>query len=158
MADFVYDSALGRVNELHNRVDSNDPANSVIVLVLLKASASDSSQRVMDDLTEILAGTADEATFTNYARKTITDSGLSLSTVDTTNHRREADLADQTWTSAGGASNDTLTDALVCYDSDSTSGTDANIEPLVQLDFSITTNGGDLTIQFNTAGYFRAAG
>jgi hypothetical protein len=40
VADFVYNIAKGRVAELYNRVDSNDPANSVLVIVVIDAAAT----------------------------------------------------------------------------------------------------------------------
>ena len=34
MANQIFNIALGRVAELYNRVDTNDPANSVLIIVL----------------------------------------------------------------------------------------------------------------------------
>lgn len=158
MGDIVLNIAKGRVNELHDRVDGNDPAASAIVLVLLKAAEADAVLEDYDDLGALLGAAGNtEADFTNYARKTLTDTDIVSSAVDDTNNRREADLPDQTWSSAGGAANNSLVKLLVCYDADTGAGTDANIVPLVALDFVITTNGGDITAQFDAAGYFRAA-
>ena len=39
MADFVFNIAKGRVAELYNRVDSNDPANSAIIIVPVDVGA-----------------------------------------------------------------------------------------------------------------------
>ena len=36
-------------------------------------------------------------------------------------------------------------------------GTDSNIIPLVKLDAVFTPAGGDVTLQFNSAGFFRAS-
>jgi len=38
--------------------------------------------------------------------------------------------------------------ALVCYDSDTTGGTDANIVPVLNLDYVVTTQGVDLSLNF----------
>lgn len=158
MADGVFNIAKGRVNELHDRVNSNDPTNSALVVVLLKVAEADGTLEDYDDLNALLGAAGNtEADFTNYARKVLTDADITASAVDDTNNRREADIADQTWTSAGGASNNTLVKLLVCYDDDSTGGTDANIIPLTHHDFAVTTDGSDLTAQINAAGYFRAA-
>jgi hypothetical protein len=157
MGDIVFNVAKGKVNEYHDRVDGNDPANSALIVVLLKTCPVDATLRDFDTLADVLAGGAVEADFTNYARKTVTDATISASAVDDTNDRREADIPDQTWTSAGGASNNTLAKLLICYDPDTTGGTDANIIPLTAHDFVITTNGGDITAQIAAAGYFRAS-
>lgn len=157
MANEVFNVAKGRVNELHDRVDTNDPANSAIILVLLKVAETDATLRDYDTLAAILAGANTECDFTNYARKTITDTGTTASTVDDTNDRREAPMADTTWTAAGGATNNTLVKLMECYDSDTTSGTDTNIVPLAHHDFAGTTNGGDITADYPATGYFRAA-
>lgn len=157
MADGTFNIAKGRVNELHDRVDGNDPTNSAIVVVLLKVAEADGTLEDYDTLSALLAGSNTEADFTNYARKVLTDSDVSASAVDDTNNRRESDLPDQTWSSAGGGTDNTLVKLIVCYDDDSTGGTDANLIPLTHHDFSVTTNGGDITAQFDSAGYFRAA-
>ena len=65
------------------------------------------------------------------------------------------DFADQTWSAV--ASGDVWTDLLVCYDRDTTGGTDSNIVPMTQHDFAVTPDGSDITAQLNAAGFFRAA-
>lgn len=157
MADIVFNIAKGKVNEYHDRVDSNDPANSALIVVLLKVVESDALLRDYDTLAAILAGSNTEADFTNYARKTLTDSSITLSVADDTNDRREADIPDQTWTAAGGATNNSLVKLLICYDPDTTTGTDSSLIPLTAHDFVVTTNGGDITAQIDALGYFRAA-
>ena len=157
VSNIVFNAAKGRINELHNRVVSNDPVNSALIIVLLKTAAAYAVNVDFDTLADVLAGGNTEADFTNYTRKTLTDAALSSSAVDDTNDRREADIPDQTWTAAGGATNNTLAKLLICYDSDTTGGTDANIVPLTAHDFVVTTNGGDLTAQIAAAGYFRAS-
>lgn len=157
MADGVFNIAKGRVNEYVNRVDSNDPTNSALVVVLLQVAEADATLEDYDDLSALLAGSNTEATFTNYARKVLTDTDVTAPTPDDTNNRQDADIPDQTWTSAGGATNNTLVKMLVCYDNDTTAGTDANIIPLTYHDFSITTNGNDLSALINAAGFYRAS-
>lgn len=159
MADGVFNIAKGRVVEYYNRVENNDPSASALIIVLLKANEAEATLIDRDDLSAVLAeaGTT-EADFTNYARKTLTDVELAaLPAPDDTNDRYDIDLPDQTWTSAGGATNNTLTKLLVCYDNDTGAGTDANIIPLTHHDFAATTDGSDLTAQFAAAGFFRAS-
>lgn len=157
MSDGVFNVAKGRVNELHNRVAGNDPTNAALVVILLKVAEADATLEDYDTLAALLAGSNTEADFTNYARKVLSDSDVSAVTPDDSNNRQEADIPDQTWSSAGGASNNTLVKMVICYDSDSTGGTDANLIPLTHHDFAVTTDGNDLTAQINAAGYFRAA-
>ena len=113
--------------------------------------------QVYDTIDALLSGSNTEADFTNYARKVLTDVDISASSVDDTNNRREADLPDQTWTSAGGASNNTLVKLITAYDPDTTGGTDTTLVPLTHHDFSVSTNGGNITAQFDANGYFRSS-
>lgn len=151
MADGVFNIALGRVAHYCTLPETND----ALVIVLLKANDADSTLKDYDDLDALLTAAGNtEADFTNYgARKTITSVTV---TVDDTNDRVDIDFPDQTWTSAGGASNNTLTKLLVCYDADTTAGTDADIIPLTHHDFSVTTDGTDLVAQLPSAGFYRA--
>ena len=157
MADLMFNVGKGKMMEYHDRVVNNDPTNAALIIVLLKVNEADATLIDYDDLAALLAGSNTEADFTNYARKVLTDADLSASTVDDANNRREADMADQVWTSAGGATNNTLTKILICYDSDTTGGTDANIIPVGHADFAGTTTGADLTAQINVLGYGRSA-
>ena len=156
MADSVFNIAKGRFVELQNRVANNDPANSALVVVLLQANEADAVLDDYDNLSLLLAAAGNtEATFTNYARKVLTDLDLSAITPDDTNDRQDADFADQVWTSAGGAVNNTLTKVVICYDPDSTAGDDTTLVPLTHHDFAQTTNGTNLTAQ--VAVYGRAS-
>lgn len=156
MADFVHNIAKGRVAELYNRVDSNDPTNSALIIVIIDANGdTDATMKDRDDLSALLGGTANEVTNTNYARKTLTDSDISAFAPDDTNDRVDLDIADQTWTAI--AAGTAWTDFLVCYDSDTTGGTDSNIVPMTNHDFAVTPDGSDITAQIATAGFFRAS-
>lgn len=157
MADQVFNIALGRVAELYNRVDTNDPANAVLVIAVL-ATAGIESDAVLKDketLSAVVAGTTNEVTNTNYARKVLSDSDIVAFAADHANDRVDLDFPDQTWTSVSAG--DGWNDAVVCYDSDSTGGTDANIVPMTMHDFVVTPDGNDITLQVNAAGFFRAS-
>lgn len=156
MADLVFNAAKGLIAALHDRVKNNDPDNSVLILVLLKAAESDAGIRDRATLGQILANGSTEADFTNYARKVMTDAAINLAAVDNANDRVDCDFPDQTWTQAGGAVNNNLVAAVLCYDPDSTGGTDADLIPLCKWDFVISTNGSDLVAQVAAAGYFGA--
>lgn len=157
MADFVYNIAKGRVAELYNRVDTNDPANSALVVAVLATAGieSDATLRDADTLAAVVAGTTNEVTNAGYARKILTDADLVAFAPDDVNDRVDLDIPDQTWT--GVAAGDGWNDLVVCYDSDTTSGTDANIVPLTQHDFVITPDGSDITVQIAAAGFYRAS-
>ena len=161
MGNIVFNIAKGEVNAYSKRVKNNDPANSALVLVLLKTSEVDGTLQDYDTLGDILAaggGTANvEANFTNYARKVITDTTMLPTVVDDASNQQYSDVPDQTYVSAGGAVNNALSRILVCYDSDTTAGTDANITPLVALDFVITTSGTDIVAVFSAQGFFGAS-
>lgn len=156
MADFVFNVAKGRVAEFYNRVKSNDPANSALIIVVIDAAGdTDATMRDRDDLAALLGGTANEVTNTNYARKVLTDADLAALSIDDTNDRIDLDIPDQTWTAV--AAGTAWTDILVCYDPDTTGGTDSAIIPLTCHDFLVTPDGSDITAQIAAAGFFRAS-
>jgi len=156
MADFVYNVAKGRVAEFYNRVDLNDPANAALVLVVIDSSALDATLADIDTLALVLAdGNTAEVTNVNYARILLTDADLTAFAPDDANDRVDLDFADQTYTAV--VAGDSWTDLLVCYDSDSTGGTDANIVPCTQHDFVVVPDGSDITAQLAATGFFRAS-
>jgi hypothetical protein len=155
MANMVMNIALGRVTELYNRVDTNDPANSVLVVIAWNASASDATIKDVDTVAALEATSGvDEVTNTGYARKILTDADLVAFAPDDTNDRVDLDIPDQTWTGVAAGTN--WTDLAICYDNDSTSGTDSNIIPLTWHDFVVTPDGSDITAQIAAAGFYRA--
>ena len=157
MANQIFNIALGRVAELYNRVDLNDPANAALIIVVLATSGieSDATLKDKDDLAAVVSGTTNEVTNTNYARKVLTDADLAAFAPDDTNDRVDLDIADQTWTAV--AAGDGWNDVIICYDSDTTGGTDANIVPMTMHDFVVTPDGSDITAQIAAAGFYRAA-
>jgi hypothetical protein len=157
VADFVFNIAKGRVGELYNRVDTNDGANSALLVVVLATAnlEGDATLKDYDTLEDILAAANDEVTNTNYARKTLTDADLGAISVDDTNDRFDYDIADQTWTSV--AAGDGWSKLLICYDTDTTGGDDGDVIPLTAHDFVVTPNGSNITAQINSSGFFRAS-
>lgn len=153
MANIVFNIAKGRVVELYNRVENNDPANSALILVPIETSGleSDATLIDVDTLTALLAGTTNEQT--TMGRKTLTDADLAaLPAPDDTNDRYEVSLPTVTWAAASG---NAISKIAVCYDADTTSGTDANIIPLTMFDFVQSPSGAD--IQMTTGVFFRAS-
>lgn len=153
MANFAFDISLGREVEFYARVDGNDPANSAFVLVELASSGleADSVLRTYATLSALLAASNNEVTNTNYARIVITDTGLAAYTVDTLTHTITLPLANQTFTTI--LAGDSWSKLLVCYDSDTTGGTDANIVPVCAVDtwkdgVPAVPNGNNIIVAF----------
>jgi hypothetical protein len=153
MANIVFNIAKGRVVEYYNRVKSNDPANSALIIVPLETSGLESDATLIDkdDLAALVSGATNEQT--TMGRKTLTDSDLAaLPAPDDTNDRYEVSLPTVTWTAASG---NAISKLVVCYDSDTTGGADSAIIPLTMFDFAQTPSGAD--IQMTTGVFFRAA-
>ena len=139
MADGIFNIARGSIAE-----KIRDGASAVGIL-LLQANEAESSLVDHDTVASLLTANT-EANFTNYQRKTGITATL---TVDDVNDKASVDIPDQTWASAGGATNNTLTKLIVFYDE---GGTDATRVPLLHFDFAVTTDGTDLTAKVNAAG------
>jgi hypothetical protein len=152
VADLVFNISKGKIAYYAGLPAAND----ALIVVLLKSSGleTDATLKDYDDLASLLAGTSDECDFTNYARKTAASVTV---TVDDTNDRVDLDFADITYTAAGGASNNTTGKLLVCYDPDTTTGTDSSVIPVTAHDFTVTTDGTDVVVQVATAGFARAS-
>lgn len=151
MSDFTFNVGLGREVELYNRVDSNDPANSAFMLMVLAAAGleSDAILKDYDTFAAILAGTTNEVTNTGYARKTLTDTDLSAYTVDDINNRIVLSIATQTFATISAG--DSWSKLVIGYDADTTGGTDADIIPITAHDLRISglpvvPNGSDILV------------
>ncbi|HXF88300.1 MAG TPA: hypothetical protein VNK48_08110 [Xanthobacteraceae bacterium] len=146
MANGVFNIAKGAFVEKIRDGASN------LLLLLLKQNEAESTLIDRDTVADIIGATGNtEADFTNYARKTGITGTI---TVDDTNDRVDVDMPDQTWTSAGGTTNNTLTKAIVAYQE---SASDSGRIPLTHHDFAVTTDGSDLTLVVNAAGFARAS-
>jgi hypothetical protein len=88
-----------------------------------------------------------EASFTNYARIQVTTGN----SIVIASHVVTFDIPDQTWTTAGGASNDTLQALIIGYKPTSGSA-DSAIIPLGYYGFAGTTDSSNLTAQINASG------
>jgi hypothetical protein len=132
-------------------------ANDALVIVLLKASGipAEATLRDFDTLADLLASSADEADFTGYARQTVTV-GITV-TVDDVNERVDGDMPDLEWAAATRSVQNSLGKLLVCYDPDTTSGTDSSIIPVTYHNFVVTTDDNALQARISTAGFVRAA-
>ncbi|MGW3330613.1 hypothetical protein ACWDF9_08735 [Streptomyces rubiginosohelvolus] len=136
MANIVFNVALGRLAHYASLPATND----ALVLVPLEASGlvADSTMRDYDDLNALLGGASNEQT--TMGRKTLASV---TATVDDTNDRVNLDCADVTWTAALG---NAIGAVVICYDPDTTGGTDADLIPLTKHDVAMTPDGSDFTL------------
>lgn len=145
-SDFMFDQMKGQFAYYFGLPAAND----AIIVVLLKAAGleADSTMKRRTTLSDVLTGSGSpstEANFTgtpNYARKSVTAS-VTVTIDNTANDWVTVSMPSQTWTAAGGAQG--IAKLLVCYDGDTTGGTDANITPITAHSFDATTDGTDLT-------------
>lgn len=144
MANLVFNIAKGAAAE-----KVRDGAANVGVL-LLKVAESDAAMKDRATITAVVANST-EANFTGYARKTGITATLA---VDNTADDVTLDMPDQTWTAAGGGTNNNLVKLVTYYDE---GGTDATRIPLTAHDFVVTTDGSDLTAQIAAAGFYAAS-
>lgn len=147
MADFVFNIAKGKVAYYAGLPGANDAL--VVVPIETTGLEADATLKDYDNLSLLLAGTSNEQT--TMGRKTVTAATV---TPDDTNDRIDADFADQTWTAATG---NAISKLVICYDPDTTVGTDTDLIPLTAHDFVVTPNGGDIVAQLATAGFYRAS-
>jgi len=125
-----------------------------IQVALMQAAGNPADGAVVDytTLTALWAGTADEATFTNYARKTLTNPAVTIdNTADQVSASSDVTI---TWTNAGGAANNTLARAVFFYDPAPGSSTDTTRLPLFYCDIAATTDGTTLVLTVNASGLF----
>jgi hypothetical protein len=131
MAAYVYNCAK-------NNIDISDLR--ILLLVGYTFNADH------DDVAEIIAAATKECDFTNYARKALTGEAF---TVNNTSDLGKLDADDpSTWTSAGGATNNTISHAVIYQ----YNASDASAVPVTCHTVSKTTDGSDLVIAIGSAG------
>src|SRR5512134_2395887 len=153
MANFVFNIAKGRVAELVERVDTNDPTDAKIILIPLSASDTETNAQDADNVTAALATAMNEQT-TSWVRKTLTDADFAATDYDVndTDNRRDVSLPQVTWTAPSAGNN--TTGLLVCY-TEEASPTDAVTIPLTHHDFVVTADGNDVVL--NAGDFLRAS-
>jgi hypothetical protein len=123
---------------------------------LMLVQAAPASAAAAADLNTVSDVAAAEATFTNYARRTL----ASVATVedDTADLARLTAANPAAYTAAGGATNNTVAGAYVFRRGTNGVDTPAS-DPLVAfLDMAdLTTNGGDLTVTLSPNGILTVA-
>ena len=138
MANIVFNMALGKVKYYAELPATNDAL--IMVPLELTGLVADSVMRDYDNLSLLLAGASNEQT--TVGRKTLASVTV---TVDDTNDWVALDAADVTWTAPTG---NAVGAVVICYDPDTTGGTDADLIPLTKHDVtgSPDTNNFTLTI------------
>ena len=145
MANIVFNRALGMVAYYASLPAANDG----LVLIALESSGleTDTVLRDKDDFAAVVAGTTNEQT--TVGRKPLASVTV---TVDDTNDRVALDAADVTWTAPTG---NAVGAVVICYDPDTTTGTDADLIPLTKHDVTWTPDGNNFTL--TVADFFRAS-
>lgn len=146
MSDFVFNTAKGRAAHFAGLPAAND----ALVAVPLEAAGLEADATLKDytTLQALLAGTSNEQT--TMGRKTLT---LVTSTINNASDWVDVDAADFTWVAATG---NPVGAVVICYDPDTTTGTDADLVPLTKHDFVVTPGGADITAQVDVGGFYRA--
>lgn len=153
MANFVFNNAKGRLRELVERVDTNDPADAKILLVPLAVGDTEGNLQDVDTLSALLAGTPDRAGG-SWGDKTLTDANFAATDYDVndTDNRGDASLPSVTWTAPTAGQN---TVALVTCYTEVAAPADADWIPLTYHDFVVTADGNDVIL--NAGDFFRAS-
>jgi hypothetical protein len=155
MASVQCNISKGREVEWYNNVVTNSPANSALIMLVLRSGSANGVNGLVDfdTVAAITAGGYTEVTNTNYARKTLTDADLIAWAPDDTNNRVLLTLPMQSWLNI--ASGNTWDLVVVAYDSDTTGGTDANLVPITggeirQNGTAIVPNTSTVVIDFSS--------
>lgn len=140
MGNFVFNIAKGRVRSLVDTVDGS--GNEALILIPLETSGLESDATLIDKdtVSDVLSGTTNEQT--TAGRKTISTAS---STVNDGSDRWEGDFADQTYTAI--AASNAISQWVVAYDADTTTGNDTNLIPLTCNVLAWTPDGNNFTVQ-----------
>lgn len=146
MTDIVFNVSLGMVRYY---VQQAGVGNAALIAVPLENTGlvGDATMRDYATLADLLAGASNEQT--TLGRKTIT---AAASTVNNTADRWEGDFADPVWTAPSGNQVGAI---VVCFDPDTTGGTDSSVIPLTKHGWVMTPEGDSLTA--TVADFVRAA-
>ncbi len=154
MAGVTCNIAKGREVEFYNRVVTNDPTNSALIMFLLQTGGDSLSLlQDYDTLSALLAGPSTEVSVAGYSRKTLTNADLAAWAPDDTNNWTLLTLPIQTF--AALTAGQTIDMVGVGYDNDTTGGTDANIVPVTIAETridgtAIPTNGDDVLVDYSS--------
>lgn len=147
MSDLIFNVAKGRSTYYASLPGTND----ALVLVPLESAGleADAAMRDHDTLAAILAASSNEQT--TMGRKVLASVTVAI---DDTGDQVVVDAADATWTAATGNPVGAL---VLCYNPDTTTGTDADLVPIAKYDFTTTPAGSDIVAQISTSGLYTAS-
>jgi hypothetical protein len=135
VSSFVFNIAKGKIAYYAGLPAAND----ALIAIPIEASGVESDATLIDyDTVSALLAAANNEQST-MGRKTLASVSV---TVNDTSDRVDLDSADIVWTTATG---NAISDILICYDPDTTGGTDADLIPLSWHDFAATPDGTDIT-------------
>jgi hypothetical protein len=146
MANGVFNISKGRLAQYGGLPLTND----AIIAVPIEATGLVGDSTMIDyaDLATLLAGASNEQT--TIGRKTMTTVTV---TVDNSGDKVDIDCDDFTWS---GATGNALGKVIMCYDNDTTGGTDSSIVPISYHDFVATPDGNDLVVTIASGGFASA--
>jgi hypothetical protein len=148
MADLILNEALGFSRQLIQNVEDNSPAAAVLRIHAWDGTGStdETIRDVTDGNVDDIEAVASVAEVTNggYANIPMDETDITI-VVDDTNNRVDITLVDQTFSSI--LAGDAWTDITLSYDSLGTD-VDTGVKVLWWLDFVVTPNGGDITVDF----------
>lgn len=154
MASLTANIAKGREVEFYNRVLTNDPANSALIMGILVAGGDSlATLQDYDTISAMLAGASTEAAVAGYGRKTLTNADLTAWAPDDSFNRTLLTLPLQTFSPNTGETWDIV---WVAYDNDTTGGTDANLIPISYHEMREngtampTITGGNIVVDFSS--------
>lgn len=154
MADLIPNIAKGRHVQLAMNVDAGSPANSRLIVIPFGGSETDDAVRDCATVAALEATALVERTANGWNRKTLAAADVTI-LLDNTANLCDWDIPDQSWTPTNAG--DTSTRVCVAYDPDNTAGTDSDLIPLAVVDFAITPDGSQVTMQIDTEGIARAS-
>lgn len=147
MPDIIFNHALGESRTLIQNVENNSPAGCLLRIHAWVATATDANIRDIVDanIDDIEAtGLITEATNTGYGFTALDATDIVI-TIDLGADNIDIDISDQTDASVSAGSN--WSDITLSYDA--TGGdVDTTTKGLWWLDFIVTPNGGDITVNF----------
>ena len=153
MANITFNISKGKVAAYYDRVKSNDPSTSALVLTPIETSGLEADATLIDadTVAAVVSGATNKQT--TMGEKVLTDAELaSIPAPDDANDRNERSLPTVTWTAAAG---NAISKILVSYRPDTGSASDSTDIPLTMFDFAQTPSGAD--IQMTTGTFFRAS-
>lgn len=151
MATYIFNIAKGRVVELYNRVQGNDPAASILSIHALSATPSQATGQDVDTYAALISAGAVELNTNGWSVAALTDAQLSALSPDDANNKFDASLPNSV--SLGTPSTGNSVAAVICY-SPVASPTNSQRVPLTHHDFAATASG--LEVRINPGVFFRA--